>query len=107
MDRWKDHSDVEFYFVDTQEMKADYRQKAEAFIQSKGYTFNVLYDNGEAGHQDQLYKSVAGVLHTSGIPLKVILDRRGHIRWMGSGYHGSPTQMADEISYILEYLLHE
>lgn len=107
VDRWKDNKDVEFYFVDTQEMKANYRQMAEDFIKSKGYTFNVLYDNGEVGKQDQLYKAVAGVLHTSGIPLKVILDRRGHIRWMGSGYHGSPTQMCDEISYVLEYLLNE
>lgn len=107
VNRWKDNKDVEFYFVDTQETKADYRKTAEEFIKSKGYTFTVLYDNGEVGKQDELYKSFASVLHTSGIPLKVILDRRGHIRWMGSGYHGSPTQMADEISYILEYLLNE
>ncbi len=107
VNRWKDNKDVEFYFIDTQEMKADYRKTAEAFIKSKGFTFNVLYDNGEVGKQDEQYKAVASVLHTSGIPLKVIIDRRGHIRWMGSGYHGSPTQMADEISYILEYLLNE
>lgn len=107
VDRWKDDKDVEFYFVDTQEMKADYRKKAEEFIKEKGFTFTVLYDEGEVGHQDKLYKSVAGVLHTSGIPLKVILDKRGHIRWMGNGYHGSPTQMADEISYIIEYLKNE
>jgi len=107
VNRWKDNKDVEFYFIDTQEMKVDYRKTAEAFIKSKGFTFNVLYDNGEVGKQDEQYKAVASVLHTSGIPLKVIIDRRGHIRWMGSGYHGSPTQMADEISYILEYLLNE
>ena len=43
VDRWKDNKDVEFYFVDTQEMKANYRQMAEDFIKSKGYTFNVLH----------------------------------------------------------------
>ena len=107
VDRWKDVADVEFYFIDTQEMRPDYRQKAEEFIKEKGFTFTVLYDEGEAKHQDRLYKSVAGVLNTSGIPLKVIIDQRGHIRWMGSGYHGSPTQMADEISYIIEYLKNE
>ena len=107
VDRWKQDKDVEFYFVDTQEMKADYRQKAQEFIKSKDFTFTVLFDDGEVGHQDRLYKTVASALHTSGIPLKVILDKRGHIRWMGSGYHGSPTQMADEISYIIEYLKNE
>lgn len=107
VDRWKDDSNVEFYFVDTQEMKIDYRQKAQEFINSKGFTFNVLFDQGEVGQQDKLYKAVANTLHTSGIPLKVIIDQRGHIRWMGSGYLGSPTQMADEISYIIEYLKNE
>ena len=107
VDRWKQDKDVEFYFVDTQEMKADYRQKAQEFIKSKDFTFTVLFDDGEVGHQDRLYKTVASALHTSGIPLKIILDKRGHIRWMGSGYHGSPTQMADEISYIIEYLKNE
>ena len=107
VNRWKDDPGVAFYFIDTQESNANYRKKAEDFIKEKGFTFTVLYDEGAVPHQDRLYKTVAGALHTSGIPLKVIIDGRGHIRWMGSGYRGSPTQMADEISYIIEYLKNE
>ncbi len=107
VDRWADDSDVEFYFVDTEENTADYRKKAEEFIHSKGYSLNVLFDEGELKSQNKLYKTMCAALHTSGIPLKVIVDGRGHIRWMGSGYKGSPVGMADEISYIIEYLKNE
>lgn len=107
VDRWADDPNVEFYFIDTEESVADYRKKAEEFIQSKGYSLNVLFDEGEPRKQNKLYKTMCSALHTSGIPLKVIVDGNGHIRWMGSGYKGSPVGMADEISYIIEYLKNE
>ena len=107
VDRWADDPDVEFYFIDTEESIADYRKKAAEFIQSKGYTLEVLFDEGEPKNQNKLYKTMCSVLHISGIPLKVIVDGNGHIRWMGSGYKGSPIGMADEISYIIEYLKNE
>lgn len=107
VDRWADDSDVEFYFIDTEENTADYRKKAEEFIQSKGYSFNILFDEGEPRNQNKLFKTMSAALKSSGIPLKVIIDGRGHIRWMGSGYKGSPVGMADEISYIIEYLKNE
>lgn len=107
VDRWVGDSDVEFYFIDTEESTADYREKAKEFIESKGYSLNVLFDKGEPMRQNKLYKMVSSTLRTSGIPLKVIVDGKGHIRWMGSGYKGSPVGMADEVSYIIEYLKNE
>ena len=107
VDRWTNDSEVEFYFIDTEELSMGYRAKAEEFIESKGYSFNVLFDEGEPRSQNKLYKRMCAALHTSGIPLKVIVDGKGHIRWMGSGYKGSPVEMADEISYIIEYLKNE
>ncbi len=106
-DRWKDDPGVEFYFIDTEETDADYRQKAEAFIKSKGYDFTVLFDEGQPGAQDKLYKQVCAALHTSGIPLKLIIDGNGRLRWMKCGYNGSPTGMADEIGYVIEQLKSE
>ena len=44
VDRYKDDPDVEFYFIDTNETTAGFRQKVADFIKSKGYTFNVLLD---------------------------------------------------------------
>lgn len=107
VDRYKDDSDVEFYFVDTNETAKDYRQKVADFIQQKGYTFNVLFDEGEPGHQDKVYKNYCALLHTSGIPFKIIIDQKGRLRWAKCGYTGSPSGMADEIQYVIDYLKNE
>lgn len=104
VDRYKDDSDVEFYFIDTNETSADYRAKVADFIKSKGYTFSVLFDNGEPGHQDTVYKDYCSQLKTSGIPFKLIIDGKGHLRWSMCGYHGSPSGMADEIQTVIDYL---
>ncbi len=112
VDRYKDDPDVEFYFIDTQETKTDYRNKVVEFIKSKGYTFDVLYDEGEVGSghesgQSKQYNAVARQMHTSGIPYKIIVDGKGRLRWTMSGYKGSPTEMADEIQYVIDYLKNE
>lgn len=107
VDRYKDDPDVEFYFIDTNETTPDYRKKVADFIKSKGYTFNVLFDEGEAGHQDKVYKDYCSQLHTSGIPFKMIVDGNGRLRWSKCGYNGSPTGMADEIQYVVDYLKNE
>ncbi|MBQ9362103.1 MAG: TlpA family protein disulfide reductase [Bacteroidaceae bacterium] len=104
VDRYKDDPDVEFYFIDTNETTAGFRQKVADFIKSKGYTFTVLFDEGEAGHQDKVYKDYCAQLHTSGIPFKIIVDGKGRLRWSKCGYNGSPSGMADEIQYVIDYL---
>lgn len=107
VDRYKDDPNVEFYFIDTNETAKNYRQKVADFIKSKGYTFNVLFDEGEPGKQDKVFKDYCKSFHTSGIPLKMIIDGKGRLRWMQGGYHGSPVGMANEIGYIIEYLKQE
>lgn len=107
VDRYKDDPDVEFYFIDTCETDKNYRNKVSEFIKSKGYTFNVLYDQGAANSQDKMFKEYCAQLHTSGIPFKVIIDGKGHLRWSMCGYYGSPTGMADEIQYVIDYLKSE
>lgn len=107
VDRYKDDPNVEFYFIDTNETAKNYRQKVADFIKSKGYTFNVLFDEGEPGKQDKVFKDYCKSFHTSGIPLKMIIDGEGRLRWMQGGYHGSPVGMANEIGYIIEHLKQE
>jgi thiol-disulfide isomerase/thioredoxin len=96
---------VNFFFIATQETKPDYRDQIKAFIKANNYTLNVLYDAKSAnGHLDDTYNKYAKTLHFSGIPAKIIMDQHGMIRWMSNGYMGSPSALADEISYIIELL---
>jgi len=46
-------------------------------------------------------------MHFSGIPQKMIIDGNGMVRWTSTGYMGSPSALADEISYVIELLKKE
>ncbi|RXK83617.1 TlpA disulfide reductase family protein [Filimonas effusa] len=99
---------VDFFFVATQETKPDYKEQIKAFLKANNYNLNVLYDGKSAnGHLDQAYSKYASTVHSSGIPAKFIIDGKGQIRWYSAGYFGSPSALADEISYIIELLKKE
>ncbi len=103
---YKNDQNVQFYFVDTQEQIKDYKQKTQQFIEEKGYDFTLLYDNVNAktGKMDDTYQKYAQDFKFSGIPQKMIIDQKGNLRWRSTGYSGSPTELADEISIIIDYL---
>ena len=99
---------VDFFFIATQETKPDYKDQIKAFLKANNYNLNVLYDGKSTnGHLDQAYSKYAGTVHSSGIPAKFIIDGKGQIRWYSAGYFGSPSALADEISYIIELLKKE
>ncbi len=102
-DRYKDDPDIEFFFISTMETRKDYVQVIKDFIEEKGYDFQVLLDNpDEKGRRQAVYSHYAKQFHFSGIPQKMIIDGEGNVRWIATGYHGSPTALADEISIIIE-----
>ncbi|TRZ41294.1 TlpA disulfide reductase family protein [Robertkochia solimangrovi] len=100
---------VKFYFVDTQETSKTYRENIQAFLKEKGYDFHVLYDaiNPETGKMDDTYHKYSKAFSFSGIPQKMIIDQNGRLRWRSTGYNGSPSELADEIAIIIEYLKSE
>ncbi|MBK6931323.1 MAG: TlpA family protein disulfide reductase [Saprospirales bacterium] len=93
LNAYKDDSNVAFVFVDTWERVEDKVKNAADFIQSKGYTFNVLMDT-----EDQVVASFG----VSGIPTKFILDKNGRIRFKSIGYSGSSETLVDELSAMID-----
>ncbi len=106
VEKYKQDPNVKFYFVDTQEYIKDFKAQTQAFIKEKGFDFTILYDgkNPKTGKFDQVYEKYAKAFQFSGIPEKMIIDQNGKLRWKSNGYFGSPTELADEISIIIEYL---
>jgi thiol-disulfide isomerase/thioredoxin len=104
--KYQNDANVKFYFVDTQEYIKDYKEQTQAFIKEKGFDFNVLYDgkNPKTGKMDVVYDQYSKAFQFSGIPEKMIIDQNGKLRWMSNGYFGSPSELLDEISIIVEYL---
>ncbi|UII25398.1 TlpA family protein disulfide reductase [Fulvivirga maritima] len=109
LDKYKSDENVVFYFIDTQEFSSDYKERVRDFIEEKGYDFNVLFDveNEETHKKDKVFSTYAKAFNFSGIPQKLIIDQNGNLRWRSTGYSGSPSELADEISIVVEYLKEE
>lgn len=89
----KEDPAVAFVFVDSWENTGDKLKNAGDFINSKGYTFNVLMDNDD---------KVIGDFGVSGIPTKFIIDKNGRIRFKAIGYNGSPEGLAEELAMMID-----
>jgi len=104
--KYKDDDDVAFFFISTMETSKDFQQKIHSFIEEKGYEFTVLLDvpNPKNKKRDFVYTQYAKTFKFSGIPQKLIIGPNGNLRWRSTGYEGSPSALADEISYLIELL---
>jgi|GEM_PF-165044 len=109
VNKYKADSNVAFYFIATEETNPDYKAMIKKFLAEKKYNFEVLYDgyNPESKQLDIAYARCAKDYHSSGIPMKLIIDRQGRLRWVNLGYKGSPSALADEINFIIDTLKKE
>jgi len=108
VNKYKNDSGVVFYFLATQETKPDFKNDLRKFIKEKGYELTVLFDNpDESGKAQAAYNNYSRKFRFSGIPHKMIIDGNGYLRWSSTGYYGSPTKLADEISFLIDYLKKE
>lgn len=108
VDKYKNDPSVAFYFIATMEKSKNWQENIAKYIKSSGYRFHVLFDdtNPKTEENDRVFKSMTPVLGSSGIPQKVVL-KDGYIRYMAEGYQGSPTRLADELSYVIDILKEE
>ena len=109
LEKYKNDEEVTFLFVATMETDKNFREKIKSFIHSKGYEeFQVCYDAPNAkGENEKAYETYASLFHTSGIPMKMIIDKQGNARWVSNGYFGNPTALVDELSFVIDYLKKE
>lgn len=104
VEHYKNDKNVAFYFVDTQEFSPNFKESSAKYLKEKGFDFNLLYDGKTPGKKvnDVLCNQVMNKYTISGIPMKVIVDRNGNIRFLAIGYKGSPSELKDEIVEMIE-----
>jgi len=108
VNKYKNDPGVLFYFVATQESKPGFKDELREFVKEKGYDITVLFDNPDAsGRAQAAYNNYSRQFKFSGIPHKMIIDGNGYLRWSSTGYYGSPTKLADEISCLIELIKSE
>lgn len=104
-EHFKNDDNVEFLFVDTQESpENDYQQKAKDYLKEKGLDLHLVFDAMHDGSEvnDLLCGQVMKQYTTSGIPLKVVVDADGNVRFLSVGYKGSPSALRDEMIEMVE-----
>ncbi|WP_025865898.1 TlpA family protein disulfide reductase [Prolixibacter bellariivorans] len=104
VERYRNKSDVALFFVNTEEYLPTYKEAAKKFITEKNYPFHILFDNKVAGAKvnDELFSKVCKEFKISGIPQKVFVDKKGNVQFISVGYKGSPSELADDISELIE-----
>jgi thiol-disulfide isomerase/thioredoxin len=109
VDKYKDNPNVAFFFISTLETSPNYKDAIDQFLKEKSYPFNVLYDKDPANNKQGFYyyKYAKAGFGVNGIPHKMVIDRNGKLRWSSGGYFGNPQALANEISFLVDYLLED
>ncbi|WP_158542196.1 TlpA family protein disulfide reductase [Pedobacter chinensis] len=104
VDKYAKDPNVVFYFVDTEERSADYKAEVTKYIKDNKYNFNVLFDNKakDAKATGEVFERICRAFNISGIPQKIIVDTNGNARFITVGFKGSATELADEISTMVD-----
>jgi thiol-disulfide isomerase/thioredoxin len=107
VNKYKDNPNVAFFFVSTLETSPNYKQAIDRFLKDKGYPFDVLYDGDGKKNSSFYYKYAKAGFGVNGIPHKMIIDADGKLRWSSGGYFGNPQELANELGFLVDYLLAE
>ncbi|WP_461629117.1 TlpA family protein disulfide reductase [Labilibaculum euxinus] len=104
VERFKNDTDVAFFFVDTGEWSANYKERVNKYITDKNYPFYILFDNKVEGAKtnDEVFSRICKQFTISGIPQKIFVDKNGNIQFISVGYNGSASELADDISLLVE-----
>jgi len=104
VERFKNDPNVVFFFVDTEERGTTFKAEVAKYIKDNKYPFQVLFDNPLPSGKStgEVYNRISKAFGISGIPQKIFVDGNGNVRFISVGFSGSATQLADEISTMVE-----
>ncbi len=99
VEKYRNDPDVRFFFINTME-KGDAVQLVKDFLQKNPYPFTMLID--EKMDRLNLYKAYTKLKVEGGIPAKIVIDRKGNIRFRSAGFSGNDAALVEELSAMIE-----
>lgn len=99
IEKYKAQSDVAFLFVNVWEKGADFKKRAQDFINQNQYDFKLVFDEASANNTLLVDK-----LNVKSIPTKLFVDGQGVIRYMASGSETGKEAVMNEVSGIIELI---
>jgi|GEM_PF-91872 len=100
MDKYKNDSTVAFFFVHTAERSDTATAQVKTFLKKNGYPFTVLMDLKDPEYGRGRMARAYGV---SALPMKVIIDPKGMIRYETTGFSSDSNEViVDEMSAMID-----
>jgi thiol-disulfide isomerase/thioredoxin len=93
VDANKGRNDVAILFVDTWQKESDKYAVVNKFFMDKPYRFDVYMDLDDKTVKD---------FGVKGIPTKVIIDKKGMIRFFSVGYSGDELKAVEELQAMID-----
>ncbi len=93
------HRDVIFLFIATQEKEEGALARVKSFLEKNKYSFNVLMDEATPGKTGS-YRVVSSY-KVKGIPTKAVIDKKGRLRFMSSGF-SSDSELVNELEAMID-----
>lgn len=101
MEKYRTNANVKFLFICTME-KGDPVKNVREFIDKNPYPFTILIDEKEQTGNMNLYKAFTSYKVEGGIPYKIVLDKKGAIRFRSGGFSGNENDLVNELSAMIE-----
>ncbi len=99
---YQNDKDVVFLFINTSEtFTKDLTKKINSYLKKQRYNFHVLLDEKSTFDGVSIYKT-NNSYGAEAIPLKVVIDKDGNIRFKSAGYLGSDEKVVEELSGFIE-----
>lgn len=92
------HDEVVFLFIATQEKQEGAQQRVKQFMEKNKYAFHTLMDKPAAGKPGAY--EVVGAYKVKGIPAKAVIDGKGKLRFMTSGF-SSDSELINELEAMI------
>lgn len=99
LDKYRNDSGVVFLFIHTWERTNTPVEDARSYIAGTKYTFHVLMDTKDP---ETKANKVVDSYNVSSIPTKFIIDGKGHIRFMLTGFSGSKEAAVGELAMMVD-----
>lgn len=97
---YEENKDVAFLFINTWETAPNFKENVNKIITSNQYDFKVLFDE-QKGENDSMVVKQFGV---EALPTKVIIDKKGMIRFRIKGTTSDAESSMTELVAMIEML---
>lgn len=99
VNKYNANPDVNFLFIHTLEKGEDPLEDAKSYLAKKDFRFDLLIDAKDPKTKvNPAYKAFG----SHGIPYKVLIDKRGKVRFKTAGFKGGDDALVEELSAMIE-----